>query len=83
MATEERKIPTLYTGVVSRISGEKTIRVEMDYLTKHAKYGKILKRRTVANVHDENSVAKVGEQVEICKCRPYSKTKTWRLVKVL
>ncbi|MCH9023681.1 MAG: 30S ribosomal protein S17, partial [Planctomycetes bacterium] len=49
----------------------------------HPKYGKILKRRTNAHVHDEKNVAKLGDQVEICKCRPFSKTKNWRLVRVM
>ncbi len=83
MATEQRKVPIKYNGIVSSISGDKTIRVEMDYLVKHPKYGKIMKRRVVAHVHDEENQAKLGDRVEICKCRPYSKTKNWRLMDVL
>ena len=83
MATIERKIPIMYSGVVSRRSGDKTVRVVMGYQTKHPKYGKILKRRTVALVHDKDNLAKVGDKVEICKCRPLSKSKSWRLVKIL
>ena len=83
MTATKRKSPTLYRGVVSSKSGEKTIKVVLGYLTKHPKYGKILKRRTVAHVHDENNQAGVGDTVEICKCRKLSKTKNWRLVRVL
>lgn len=83
MSTTQRKVPIKYNGVVSRKSGDKTIRVELNYLTKHKKYGKIMKRRTVAHVHDEANLAKEGDRVVICKCRPFSKTKNWRLMQVL
>ena len=83
MTTEQRKLLPKFSGVVSSKSGDKTVKVVMGYLTKHPKYNKILKRRTVAHVHDENNQAKVGDRVEICKCRPMSKTKTWRLVRIM
>ena len=83
MTATERKILATYKGVVSRKSGNKTVRVVLSYLTRHPKYGKILKRRTVAHVHDEDNRAQVGDTVEIVKCRPISKTKTWRLLKVV
>ena len=83
MTTEtKRKPPLLFKGVVSSKSGDKTIQVTLKYQTCHPKYGKILKRHTHAHVHDEKNVAKLGDQVEICKCRPLSKTKNWRLVRV-
>ncbi|MBI9015675.1 MAG: 30S ribosomal protein S17 [Phycisphaerae bacterium] len=81
--TTERKKPKVYKGVVAGVSGNKTIKVTLEYQTSHPKYGKMLKRRTNAHVHDENNTAIVGNTVEICKCRPMSKTKTWRLVQVL
>lgn len=83
MTATERKPITTYQGVVSRKSGAKTVRVELNYLTRHPKYGKILRRRTVAHVHDENNQAQVGDKVQITKCRPISKTKNWRLLRVV
>ncbi|KPK77407.1 MAG: hypothetical protein AMJ79_03220 [Phycisphaerae bacterium SM23_30] len=83
MSEKPRKPLTKYRGVVSRESGDQTIRVVLDYLTRHPKYGKILKRSTVAHVHDADKQAKVGDVVEICKCRPLSKTKNWRLIRVI
>ena len=83
MAEVQKKKLVTYCGVVSTSSGDKTVRVVLNYLTKHPKYGKILKRRTVAHVHDEGNQAKVGDTVEITKCRPLSKTKNWRLVRVV
>lgn len=83
MTATTRKSPTIYKGVVSSKSGEKTLRVVLNYLTKHPKYGKMMKRRTVAHVHDEKNEGQLGDTVQICKCRKMSKTKNWRLVSVL
>ena len=82
MNQEQRKHVTVYKGVVASKSGDRTIKVVMTYQTKHPKYGKYLKRRSVAHVHDEENLAKPGDVVEICKCRPMSKTKSWRLLKI-
>ncbi len=81
-ATQRKKLSTS-VGQVSSRSGDKSVRVVLDYLTKHPKYGKMLKRRTVAHVHDETNQANVGDFVEIAKCRRMSKTKSWRLIKVV
>jgi small subunit ribosomal protein S17 len=83
MPVTERKPLTSYQGVVASKSGDRTVRVVMTYLQKHPKYGKIMRRRTVAHVHDQNNQARVGDRVEIVKCRPLSKTKHWRLVRVV
>jgi small subunit ribosomal protein S17 len=79
----ERKEKKTERGVVVSNSGNKSIRVEIHWMYKHPKYGKYLKRSTKLGVHDEKSEAKIGDVVEITQCRPMSKTKTWRLVKVV
>ena len=71
------------TAVVTSKSGEKSIKVAIDYKVKHPKYGKYVKRRTTLGVHDESNQAGVGDVVEVVECRPCSKTKSWRLVKIL
>jgi len=83
MATTERKKLKTYRGKVTSISGQQTVKVVLNYQTKHPKYNKILKRSTIAHVHDVNNQAKVGDTVDIAKCRPISKTKCWRLVQVV
>ena len=83
MTASERKALTKHRGVVSSKSGDQTIRVVMTFQMKHAKYGKMLKRRTVAHVHDAKNEAQVGDTVEITKCRPISKTKNWRLLRII
>ena len=78
----EKKIKTL-TGTVVSISGKQSIRVTIDYKVQHPKYGKYVKRRMKLAVHDQTCQSQVGDTVEIAECRPYSKTKSWRVVKVL
>ena len=78
---QDRKLKTI-TGVVTSNSGDKSITVAIDFKIKHPKYGKYVKRRTKLAVHDEQNQAGVGDLIEIAECRPYSKTKSWRLVRV-
>src|SRR5438270_289907 len=70
-------------GVVTRDKMDKTRRVEVARLVKHARYGKYIKRRTVCYVHDEKNETRTGDTVEIMETRPLSKTKNWRLVRVV
>jgi len=84
-ATEKPKRAMLRTiqGVVASDKAHKTIKVVVNYQTKHAKYGKYLQRRTTLQAHDEKNDAKEGDKVEIAECRPLSKTKHHRLVRIV
>ncbi|MBN1361001.1 MAG: 30S ribosomal protein S17 [Sedimentisphaerales bacterium] len=79
----ESRAGRMLTGTVTSNSGDKSIRVTIDYKVKHPKYGKYIRRRTKLAVHDERNECGVGDLVEIAECRSYSKTKSWRLVRVL
>jgi small subunit ribosomal protein S17 len=82
--TENQRVQTgRKTGRVGKISGNKTIRVDVDSLTKHPLYHKYVHKRTRLAVHDPESIAVVGDLVEIVPCRPISKNKTWRLVRII
>src|SRR5665213_693411 len=70
-------------GVVASDKGEKTIKVIIAYQTRHPKYGKYLKRRSVLHAHDEKNEAKEGDTVELTECRPMSKTKHHRLLRIV
>jgi small subunit ribosomal protein S17 len=70
-------------GVVVSDRVQKTRRVEIPRLVRHAKYGKILRRRTVCHVHDEANDSKQGDTVEIVESRPRSRLKRWELVRVV
>jgi small subunit ribosomal protein S17 len=71
------------TGTVTSAAAEKTRRVEIPRIIRHAKYGRIMHRRTVCHVHDEQETSEPGDLVEIIECRPRSKTKRWELVRVV
>lgn len=70
-------------GKVTSDKMNKTRRVEIPRLVKHARYGKYIRRRTICYVHDENNQSHVGDTVEIMESRPLSKMKNWRLVRVV
>jgi len=70
-------------GVVTSDKMKKTRRVEIARLVKYPKYGKIVRRRTVCYVHDEQEQSSMGDTVEIIECRPMSKLKRWNLVSVV
>ncbi len=70
-------------GIVASDKMDKTRRVEVKRLFPHPKYGKIVSRRTVCHVHDENNESKMGDKVEIIESRPLSRTKRWRLVRIV
>src|SRR5688572_28472325 len=70
-------------GVVTRDKTEKTRRVEIPRIVRHAKYGKILHRRTICYIHDENNESHVGDTVEIVESRPRSKLKRYELVRIV
>lgn len=61
----------------------KTRVVVLEKLVKHPKYKKYIKRRTKLKIHDEKNEAKAGDRVEVIECRPVSRDKHWRLLKVL
>jgi small subunit ribosomal protein S17 len=81
--TEARSHLRTIQGVVSAAKANKTIKVQINFQTKHPKYGKYLTRRSVMQVHDEKGEAREGDVVEIAECRPISKTKHHRLVRVV
>src|SRR6267378_8049165 len=70
-------------GVVTSDKMNKTRRVEIPRLVKHARYGKYIRRRTICHVHDEQNESHMGDTVEIMETRPLSKTKHWRLLRVV
>ncbi len=82
MARERARKRTVVGTVVSDRM-DKTISVREDRLVKHPMYGKYIRRASIYKAHDENNDAHEGDQVEILESRPMSKTKHWRLARVL
>ena len=71
------------TGRVVSTKMQKTIAVEIERLRKHPMYGKYIRRTTKLLAHDENNESKEGDKVVISPCRPLSRRKSHKLVKVL
>lgn len=70
-------------GMVTSANRDKTIRVTIESTVRHPKYGKYIRRRSHLHAHDEKNECIVGDRVLIMETRPLSKTKNWRLVKIL
>jgi small subunit ribosomal protein S17 len=83
MTESDRGRRRVEIGVVTSDKMNKTRRVEIPRLVKHARYGKYIRRRTICHVHDEANASRLGDTVEIMETRPLSKTKTWRLLRVV
>jgi small subunit ribosomal protein S17 len=80
---DDRGPRRMVVGTVVSDRMHKTIVVAEHRLVRHARYGKILKREVTYKAHDEAGEARLGDEVEIAAARRLSKTKHWRLVRVV
>ena len=81
--SEERGIRKTRIGVVVSDKMDKTIVVSLSTRVRHSLYGKILNKTIKLKAHDENNECGIGDTVEIMECRPLSKDKNWRLVRIV
>lgn len=81
MASVETQARTA-TGKVVSDKMDKSIVVLVERTERHPLYGKFVRRSTKLHAHDENNECQVGDTVKVVETRPYSKTKTWKLVQV-
>lgn len=82
MAEDTKKRP-VKVGTVVSTAMNKTIVVKVTRLVKHPLYGKYVNRFTRLKVHDETEDARMGDVVEVRFTRPLSKTKRWRLDRIV
>lgn len=82
-ASEEKIGARTLTGRVVSTKMRKTIAVEIERLIRHEMYGKFIRRTTKLLAHDENGESKEGDTVLIAPCRPLSRRKSWKLLKVI
>ena len=82
-ATEAVKDERTLTGRVVSAKMQKTVSVAVERLIKHPTYGKYVRRTTKLMAHDEAGECKEGDTVMIAPCRPLSRHKSWKLVKVI
>ena len=82
MSDTEKSQRTIEGRVVSN-KMQKTVTVLIERQVQHPLYGKIVRRSTKVHAHDENNECKEGDVIRIAETRPLSKTKNWRVVKVV
>ena len=82
MTDQQRSRRRSVQGTVSSDKMDKTITVSVERLFKHPKYKKYIRKHSKVQAHDERNEAGVGDMVELMECRPLSKSKRWRLVRV-
>ncbi|HEU4603649.1 MAG TPA: 30S ribosomal protein S17 [Steroidobacteraceae bacterium] len=82
-ATGAKKAAKQLTGKVVSNKMQKTITVSVERYVPHPQYGKYQRRTTKFLAHDENNESREGDMVAIEECRPLSRHKSWRLVKVI
>ncbi len=70
-------------GTVISDKMDKTVVVQVETLTRHPLYRKVIRRRAKFKAHDEENKCRVGDVVKIMETRPLSKEKRWRVVEIL
>lgn len=83
MSENESNIKGAKIGVVESDARDKSRKVVIHYKTKHPKYGKYVSKRTILQVHDENNESHNGDIVEVAQCKPISKSKSWKLTRIV
>ena len=79
----ERGRRKIRTGIVTSDVRDKTITVTVQRTFRHPFYGRVVKTNKKFMTHDEHNDAQIGDIVEIMETRPLSKTKRWRLTKIV
>jgi small subunit ribosomal protein S17 len=80
--TSEKFNRTL-SGRITSNKADKTVTVLVERRIKHPLYGKFVTRSKKYHAHDTNNQFSIGDNVLIGECRPISRTKSWRVIKLL
>ena len=82
-AMKQRGMKRQMFGTVVSNKADKTVTVLVERLVKHRMYLKYVRRRTKFAAHDGRNDCHVGDKVLITESRPLSKTKRWRVIKIV
>lgn len=83
MNAEKKSLQRTLVGRVISNKMDKTVTVLVERRVKHPVYGKYVVRSTKLHAHDESDALNEGDLVEIAETRPLSKTKAWKVTRVL
>ena len=81
--SEQQETNRVLQGCVVSDKMDKTVTVMIERKVKHPLYGKYIRRSTKVHAHDEANECGIGDTVMVEQCRPLSKNKAWRLVKIV
>lgn len=81
--SEASSIKRTLIGRVVSDKMDKTVTVLVERRVKHPMYGKVITTSKKYHAHNENNEAKSGDKVEIEETRPLSRTKTWKVTKLI
>jgi small subunit ribosomal protein S17 len=81
--SETAKNQRSLTGKVVSDKMEKTVTVLVERQVMHPVIGKVVRRTRKYHAHNEGNEAKTGDTVVIVECRPISKTKAWKVAKLV
>jgi small subunit ribosomal protein S17 len=81
--TTERNRRKVREGYVVSDKMDKTVIVEVEDRVKHPLYGKVMRRTSKLQAHDEQNACGIGDRVLLMETRPLSATKRWRIVEIL
>jgi small subunit ribosomal protein S17 len=82
-AMKERGIKRQMIGTVVSDKADKTVTVLVERLVKHKMYHKFMRRRSKFAAHDDRNDCRIGDRVMITETRPLSKSKRWRVIKIV
>lgn len=82
-AMSDSKLKRTLTGIVTSDKMDKTVTVLVERKVKHPLLGKIIRVSKKYHAHDETNEVHAGDVVMIEECRPLSKTKSWRVAKLV
>lgn len=83
MAENQERMRRRLTGRVVSAKMQKSVTVLVESRVKHPIYGKVMVRSQKYHAHADPVTASAGDLVEIEECRPISKTKAWKVTRVL
>ena len=82
-AMKERGTKRQMIGTVVSNKADKTVSVVVERLVRHKMYHKIMRRRSKFAAHDDRNDCQIGDKVLITESRPLSKSKRWRVIKIV
>lgn len=80
---KKRGMKRQVVGTVVSDKMDKTVVVLAERLVKHRLYHKYIRRRAKFAAHDESNACNIGDKVLITETRPLSKSKRWRVSKIV